>query len=142
MFTYKYSIEVGEIDNDDIIYTALNKLTKKYRANKYDMLKFNCNHFTHEFLVLLIGKGLPHYLNRAAYIGSFFHCIVPRKFLIVTPDTKYYDVVKSSSTNDIKSTTAGSMSAFDDCSSTARGNYEDDLDDSDDEGEEGEIYEV
>ena len=58
---------------------------KKYRANHYDMLKFNCNHFTDEFLRHLTGQGLPGHLNRAAYIGGCFHCIIPRKYLIVVP---------------------------------------------------------
>ena len=30
--------------------------------------------------------GLPAYLNRAAYIGSFFHCVVPQRYLNVAPD--------------------------------------------------------
>ena len=58
---------------------------KKYKANNYDMLKFNCNHFSDEFLRLLTGRGLPRHLNRAAYVGSYIHCIVPRRYLIVVP---------------------------------------------------------
>lgn len=49
------------------------------------MLTFNCNHFTDEFLRLLVGRGLPGYANRAAYIGSFAHCLIPRRYLIVIP---------------------------------------------------------
>ncbi len=49
------------------------------------MLKFNCNHFTDEFLTLLLGRGLPNFVNRAAYIGSFAHCLVPHRYLIVIP---------------------------------------------------------
>jgi hypothetical protein len=85
VFTFKYSIEVGQVDGEHVIQSALNKLMKKYKCNQYDMLTLNCNHFTHEFLQLLVGRGLPNYLNRAAYLGSFLHCLVPRKYLIVTP---------------------------------------------------------
>ena len=50
------------------------------------MITFNCNHFTDEFLVKLLGRGLPRKLNRAAYFGSFLHCLIPKKYLTVTPD--------------------------------------------------------
>ena len=57
------------------------------------MLKFNCNHFTNEFLTLLTGRGLPTFCNRAAYLGSFLHCLVPTRFLIVTPNMEGADCV-------------------------------------------------
>ena len=49
---------------------------------------------------------MPRYLNRVAYLGSFFHCIVPRKYLTVTPvttrgnaiETMNYEVNRSGST--------------------------------------------
>lgn len=69
---------------------------KRYRANQYDMLKKNCNHFTNELLIMLLGRGLPPYLNRIAYLGSFLHCLVPRKYLTVTPDMSDAEVVLDS----------------------------------------------
>ncbi len=69
----------------EAVYQALNTTMRKYKANKYDMLRFNCNHFTDEFLILLLGRGLPPFVNRAAYLGSFAHCLVPRRYLIVIP---------------------------------------------------------
>jgi hypothetical protein len=75
------------------------------------MLKLNCNHFTHEFLISLLGRGLPRHLNRAAYIGSYFHCIVPKRFLIVTPDMENADVVLEGV--DSKSTTASGVNEGD-----------------------------
>ena len=85
VFRYRQSIEVGELASEDKVWFVLRKLMKKYKANGYDMLKQNCNTFTNEFLVALLGRGLPGYLNRAAYIGSYFHCIVPKRYLVVTP---------------------------------------------------------
>ena len=96
IFIFKYSMEVGEIESEDEAWRILNRLMKKYRANKYDMLKMNCNHFTNEFLLLLIGKGLPPHLNRIAYLGSYLHCIVPQKYLIITPDMSNADIVMGS----------------------------------------------
>jgi ADP-heptose:LPS heptosyltransferase len=85
IFVFKESILVGEVEREDTIWSSLHKMMKKFRANEYDMLKQNCNHFSNEFLVLLLGRGLPRHLNRIAYVGSFLHCIVPKKYLIVTP---------------------------------------------------------
>ena len=99
VFSYRETIEVGEVASERVVWNAIDKLMKKYRTNKYDMLKLNCNHFSNEFLVLLIGRGLPHYLNRAANVGSYLHCLVPRRYLVVVPPgtdlDKSWDVVSS-----------------------------------------------
>ena len=62
---------------------------QRYKTNAYDTLKFNCNHFTEEFLREITSSeyGLPSYLNRAARFASWFHCFVPKRYLIVTPDS-------------------------------------------------------
>ena len=85
VFKFRQTIEIGEISDMEVVQSALQKTMKKYRANHYNMLTFNCNHFSHDFLILIIGRGLPPHLNRAAYLGSFLKCLVPRKYLIVTP---------------------------------------------------------
>jgi hypothetical protein len=58
---------------------------KKYKANEYDMLVFNCNHFSSEFLHHLTGRALPARLNRAARLGAYLQCLIPQRFLEVTP---------------------------------------------------------
>ena len=96
-FVFKYSVPVLDRRDPDesvlkmtefeIYHCLLPRLASKYIANEYDMLTKNCNHFTDEFLTLITrGKySLPGYMNRVAYLGSFFHCIVPKKYLTVTP---------------------------------------------------------
>ena len=86
VFTYKFTLEFGKVESYKIVLLSLSKLFNKYKANQYDVLKLNCNHFSNEFLTLIVGRGLPKYLNRIAYVGSFLHCIVPKKYLIVTPN--------------------------------------------------------
>ena len=58
-----------------------------YRAYKYDMLIKNCNHFSNDFLgELFNGRyALPYYVNRAAWLGSWFHCIIPTRYVTVAP---------------------------------------------------------
>jgi hypothetical protein len=50
MFVYKYSIGFGEVEGYQQVGETVDALSKKYRANKYDMLTQNCNHFSDEFL--------------------------------------------------------------------------------------------
>lgn len=63
------------------------RLVQKYRASKYDLLTNNCNHFTDELLQILTAGRFraPNYINRVANLGSIFHCLVPRRYLISTP---------------------------------------------------------
>jgi hypothetical protein len=71
----------------EVVYKVLPGIMKKFKANKYNMLRFNCNHFSDEFL-RKISKDkhrLPAYLNRPAYIGGKVHCLVPMRYLIVIP---------------------------------------------------------
>lgn len=39
VFIFKESILVGEVEREDIIWSSLHKMMKKFRANEYDMLK-------------------------------------------------------------------------------------------------------
>ena len=96
-FVFKYSLPVLNTQDPEqsvlkmtefeIFHCLLPRLATKFVANEYDMLLKNCNHFTNEFLTLITGGdfSLPAYLNRVAYLGSFFHCVVPKKYLTVTP---------------------------------------------------------
>ena len=103
-FSYKLTVDMGEITAKDFfrnrttkhdfikfsrdIVPILESLSDKYRAYRYDMLTMNCNHFTDEFLSLLTDgtRRLPNWVNRAAWMGSWFHCLVPVRYLIVSPE--------------------------------------------------------
>ena len=79
--------ENGQINYDKDVWPIVEELSDKFRAYKYDMLVMNCNHFSDELIRrIFAGKRcLPGWINRAAYIGSWFHCVVPTKYIIVTP---------------------------------------------------------
>ena len=42
--------KVCELTNFELITVLLPQLSQKYRANKYDVLTMNCNHFTNDLL--------------------------------------------------------------------------------------------
>jgi hypothetical protein len=69
------------------IQPILDDLMDEYRANKYDLLLRNCNHFSDDLIKRVYAgkKRLPGYINRAAFLGSFFHCMVPSKYTQVIP---------------------------------------------------------
>eukprot|EP01119_Soliformovum_irregulare_P020025 TRINITY_DN6439_c0_g1_i1.p1 TRINITY_DN6439_c0_g1~~TRINITY_DN6439_c0_g1_i1.p1 ORF type:complete len:142 (-),score=24.92 TRINITY_DN6439_c0_g1_i1:197-622(-) len=46
-------------------------------GSSYDLLTKNCNHFSDAFSRKLVGKGIPNYINRLAWYGSFFPCFLP-----------------------------------------------------------------
>lgn len=72
----------------EIYHVLISRMGQRYLADSYDILVNNCNHFAEEFLREITGQefGLPSYLNRAAYVGSFFHCLVPQRYLNVAPE--------------------------------------------------------
>ena len=97
-FVFKYAIPVYNPKNPEqvvltktefeIYHVLVPRMGQRYRADRYDTLINNCNHFTEEFLREITGQefGLPGFLNRAAYIGSWFHCLIPARWLNVAPD--------------------------------------------------------
>ena len=75
------------VESMDVVYKVLPVIMKKFKANKYDMLRFNCNHFSDEFLRKISKEKhhLPAYLNRPANVGGYVHCLIPRRYRIVIP---------------------------------------------------------
>ena len=71
------------------IMTVIDELKDKYRAYKYHMLCRNCNHFSNELLLRLFAgrRGIPGWVNRAAWFGSWFASFVPFRYVTVgTPE--------------------------------------------------------
>ena len=57
-----------------------------FTGDRYNILSRNCNHFACNFSDELVGKGkFPAYVNRAAYFGSFFSCLIPKEVLGAAP---------------------------------------------------------
>lgn len=87
--TFRESIFMGttyltyaEIDR------KIDRLRDEYPGNEYHMvLKYginmhknirNCNNFSNSLCMSLLGEPIPNYVNRCAYIGSFFSCLFPK----------------------------------------------------------------
>ncbi|KAL0094434.1 PPPDE putative peptidase domain-containing protein [Phycomyces blakesleeanus] len=83
---YKRSIDMGctaytEEEIQDILIT----LSKDFVGPSYSLLKRNCNHFSSKLCLLLTGRPVPSWINRAAHLGTFFPCIITDD-LVQPPD--------------------------------------------------------
>lgn len=56
---------------------VLDELREHFKGENYHLLTMNCNSFSEALLQRLVGKSLPGYVNRMAYLGSFFSCLLP-----------------------------------------------------------------
>lgn len=57
--------------------TIVQSLRPQFSGSDYHVLNKNCNSFANEFLLRLLNKEAPGFVNRMAYIGSFFSCLMP-----------------------------------------------------------------
>lgn len=65
--------EGGQRDIDRV----LDELRPVFKGEDYHIVNRNCNHFADAFVQKLLGREIPGYVNRLAYIGSFFSCLLP-----------------------------------------------------------------
>ncbi|KAH8917012.1 DUF862-domain-containing protein [Atractiella rhizophila] len=58
---------------------------ERWRGNRYELLTNNCNTFTSELAYKLTGRRAPGWLNRAAWFGKSFPCLVPADWIEPPP---------------------------------------------------------
>lgn len=49
------------------------------------MITQNCNHFSEAFTLKLLNKRIPSYINRAAKVGFYLSCLLPKSIKGLTP---------------------------------------------------------
>ena len=80
--TFRQSIELGVCTmSTKEIYSALDQLKSEFSGKSYNLLLRNCNHFSNEVSLKLLGTRIPGYINRMASIGSVFKCCIPAELL-------------------------------------------------------------
>ncbi|KAL0261202.1 hypothetical protein SLS55_004898 [Diplodia seriata] len=70
---------------DDELAAVIREASEKFQGTAYNLLTFNCNHFTSYLCEKLTARPAPRWLNRAASIGVALPCVVPREW-IAPPD--------------------------------------------------------
>lgn len=74
----------ANINSKDLDY-LLDELRKEFKGEDYNILLRNCNHFAEAFIHRLLQKNIPSYVNRLAYVGSMFSCLMPPSLLDHNP---------------------------------------------------------
>lgn len=75
---FRESIELGEYKGTTKdLETVVNSLRNTFKGTDYHLLTNNCNHFANALVTRLLGREIPPFVNRMAYYGSFFACLLP-----------------------------------------------------------------
>ena len=56
----------------------LDQLRFEFKGRSYNLLHRNCNHFTNQLSLRLLGRSIPGFVNRGAGCVSRFKCCLPR----------------------------------------------------------------
>jgi PPPDE putative peptidase domain len=68
---------LGQVTIDD----AKRELEAEFGPNNYNIITRNCNSFSNAFCMALLNKPIPAWVNRLAYMGSWFSCLLPQQML-------------------------------------------------------------
>ncbi|CBZ55438.1 conserved hypothetical protein [Neospora caninum Liverpool] len=75
---FVYSLDMGVCPmNRTQIAATIESLRREFAGENYHILERNCNHFSDALCRRLVGKGIPAYLNRAAWLGRWISCFFP-----------------------------------------------------------------
>lgn len=75
---FREAIDLGEYKGTTRdLEVVIQNLRSKFPGNSYHILNHNCNHFANELSLRLLGREIPAYVNRMAYYGSYFSCLLP-----------------------------------------------------------------
>ncbi|KAH0537632.1 hypothetical protein FGG08_005583 [Glutinoglossum americanum] len=76
--------------SEEEIEAIIKQASEKFLGTSYNLLTFNCNHFTSHLCYDLTSQTAPSWLNRAASIGLALPCVVPQEW-VAPPDADTAD---------------------------------------------------
>lgn len=78
---FRETLEIGVFDGTTrVVKDTIGALRTDFRGENYHLIKQNCNHFSHRLCAELfpsLPNPIPPYINRVAWVGSFFPCFLP-----------------------------------------------------------------
>ncbi|KAK5584617.1 hypothetical protein RB653_006231 [Dictyostelium firmibasis] len=78
---FRESLYMGDITlSERQLQSIIDNISEDFPGKSYHPLKKNCNTFSNEFIKRLLNKEIPNYVNRLAFIGTFFSCLLPKSF--------------------------------------------------------------
>lgn len=76
---FREAIFLGEVSITSAEFKAvIDRLKPDWQGRDYNLLTHNCNHFSDALVRVLLGRGIPGWVNRMSGIGSAFSCCIPR----------------------------------------------------------------
>ncbi|KAL4136761.1 hypothetical protein PRIC2_000289 [Phytophthora ramorum] len=75
---FRESVAMGFFDGSfQEAHRLAYSLSSDFEGGAYNLFTKNCNSYADALCQLLLGKPIPAYVNRAAYLGSFLSCLMP-----------------------------------------------------------------
>ncbi|CAM9488195.1 unnamed protein product, partial [Laminaria digitata] len=79
---FREAVNMGSFSGDPgTLRRALDTLGDEFGPDCYNVLTRNCNSFSSALCEELLGKPIPGYVNRLAWMGSWFSCLMPPSML-------------------------------------------------------------
>jgi len=75
--TYRESFLLGIVKDLRTAHAALDVVKEQFRANEYNLITRNCNHFSEALSLKLLNKRIPSFINRMARLGYGASCFLP-----------------------------------------------------------------
>ncbi|KAH3762415.1 DeSI protein [Pelomyxa schiedti] len=86
--TFRESVAMGTTNvSYSRLQSILDELGSQFTGTSYHPLNKNCNSFSNALCLKLVGKEIPAWINRLAYIGSYFQWALPTQLGGATPAT-------------------------------------------------------
>ena len=75
---FRLSVDMGMFNGtSDEISSVIDSLRSSYKGEDYNILSRNCNSFANDLCNQIVGRSIPGYVNRLAFLGSHFSCLLP-----------------------------------------------------------------
>ncbi|KAF0722494.1 hypothetical protein AaE_009946 [Aphanomyces astaci] len=99
---FRESIDMGSFEGTyHDAKRILDDMRSEFHGSQYNLLTKNCNTFANEACLRLVGQPIPPFINRIAYFGSCFSCLIPKQLMGEAPvqETKFSGFSRASSSS-------------------------------------------